>query len=171
MWKKDEFLKKLNEWCKYKEMELIYRGSRDGMTDNDFHKKCDKKGETITLIKNEKGNIFGGYASIPWSSDNSFHSAPDSFLFTLTNIHGTEPTKFPSKNDKNEVCHNSSCGPAFGFEDLGIYISFNKKGGWSGFPYTYQDSLWKGKSIFTGDLNNNNGKFKLKEIEIFKIIK
>ena len=64
--RKDEFLKKLYEWCKYKEIELIYRGSRDG---KDFHKKCDNKGETITLIQNEKGNIFGGYASISWISD------------------------------------------------------------------------------------------------------
>jgi hypothetical protein len=30
-----------------------------------FHLKCDNNGETITLIENVKGNIFGGYASIP----------------------------------------------------------------------------------------------------------
>ena len=138
------------------------------MTGKDFHKKCDNKGETITLIKNEKGNIFGGYASIPWSSDNSFHSASDSFLFTLTNIHGTDPTKFPSKNYKKGVYHDSSCGPIFGVDDLGLYPDFIKKGGYSNFPLIYQDSLGKGKSIFTG--NNNNDNFKLKEIEIFKIL-
>ena len=169
--RKDEFLKKLYEWCKYKEMELIYRGNRDGMTGNDFHKKCDNKGETITLIKNEKGNIFGGYASIPWKSKGNYRSAPDSFLFTLTNIYGTEPTKLPSKNDQQEVYH-SSYGPIFGSgNDLGIYQDFIKKGGWSGFPFTYQDSIGKGKSIFTGDPNNNNSNFKIKEIEIFKILK
>ena len=170
--KKDELLKKLNEWCKYKEMELIYRGSRDGMTGKDFHRKCDNEGETITLIKNEKGNIFGGYASIPWTSDGYYHSAPESFLFTLTNIFGTEPTKFPSKNDQNEVYHDSSYGPIFGCgNDLRIYKDFIKKGSYSRFPYTYQDNIGKGKSIFTGNLNNNSIKFKLKEIEIFKIIK
>ena len=169
--RKYEFLKKLNEWCKYKEIELIYRGSRDGMTANDFHKKCDNKGETIALIKNEKGNIFGGYASIPWISEGKFHSAPESFLFTLTNIHGTEPTKFPSKNDQQEFYHDFSLGPAFGSGDLGFLSDFIKDGVLSDFPYTYQDNIGKGKSIFTGDLNNNNSKFKIKEIEIFKIIK
>ena len=139
------------------------------MTANVFHKKCDNKGETITLIKNEKGNIFGGYASIPWTDDDSYHSAPESFLFTLTNIHGTDPTKFPSKNDQQEVGHHPSYGPVFGDgNDLGIYLDF-KEGGWSDFPITYQDNLRKGKSIFTGDLNNNP-RFKIKEIEIFKII-
>ena len=166
--RKDEFLKKLKKWCKFKEMELIYRGSRDG---KDFHKKCNNKGETITLIKNEKGNIFGGYASIPWTSEGGFYSAPESFLFTLTNIHGTEPTKFPSKNDQSEVYHDFFWGPIFGIKDLGIKLDFIKDGGLSGFPYTYQDILGKGKSIFTGDVNNNNDQFKLKEIEIFKILK
>jgi len=45
------------------------------------------------------------------------------------------------------------------------------KGGWSYFPNTYPDVLGKGKSIFTGDSNNDNCKFKIKEIEIFKIFK
>ena len=83
-------------------MELLYRATRDGMTGQCFHNKCDNKGETICLYKNEKGNIFGGYASIPWTNDGSYHSAPDSFLFTLTNIHNIEPTKFFSKKDKKE---------------------------------------------------------------------
>ena len=39
----------------YERMELIYRGSRDGTTSNIFHNKCDNKGPTIILFKNEKG--------------------------------------------------------------------------------------------------------------------
>ena len=38
------------------------------------------------------------------------------------------------------------------------------------FPYTYKDTLGKGKSIFTGDFNNKTDYFKIKEIEVtFKI--
>ena len=36
-------------------------------------------------------------------------------------------------------------------------------------PNSYKDVLGKGKSIFTGD--NDNNKFNLKEIEVFKLIK
>jgi len=161
----NEYIKKLNEWIGYKKMELIYRGTRDGMT---FHNKCDNKGETITLIKNEKGNIFGGYASIPWTSANqTWYSAPESFIFTLSNIYNTEPTKFPSKNDQHEVCHYSSWGPCFGSGcDIGVNAN---NGGWSNGINSYQDILGKGKSIFTGDSNNSS--FKIKEIEVFKIFK
>ena len=78
-------------------MELLYRGTRDGSDSNIFHDKCDNQGPTICLIKNDKGNIFGGYASISWTSDNgSYKSANGSFLFTLTNIHETDPTKYPN---------------------------------------------------------------------------
>ena len=94
------------------------------------------------------------------------------FLFTLTNIHGTQPTKFESKNDNKEVYHHPSYGPTFGGgTDLGINTDFTNNGGWSWFPSTYQDILEKGKSIFTGDLDNNNIYFKLREIEIFKLSK
>ena len=168
----NEFINKLNEWTGYKKIELIYSGTRDGMTSNVFHYKCDNKGETITLIKNEKGNIFGGYASIPWTTNKSCYSAPESFIFTLSNIYNTEPTKFPSKNDQKEVYHYPGYGPCFGYRcDLGVNYDIIKEGGWSNFPNIYQDILGKGKSIFTGDSNNNNEYFKIEEIEVFKISK
>ena len=94
----NEFLEKIYEWSGYKGMELIYRGSRDGSGSNIFHNKCDNQGPTICLFKNENDHIFGGYASISWTSNGSYYAANGSFLFTLTNIHGTAPTKYP--NDK-----------------------------------------------------------------------
>ena len=167
----NEFIDKLYEWSGYKRMELLYRGTRDGS--NNFHNKCDNQGPTITLIKNEKGNIFGGYASISWKNDSNdtYHSAPDSFLFTLTNIYNVEPTKFPSKNDNYEIKHNSEYGPAFGSgHDLATYIDVLNKGGWACFSkYTYKDTIGKGRSIFTGD--SNSMYFKVKEIEVFKLFK
>ena len=168
--KNNELLGKLYEWIGNKKMELIFRGTRDGMNNKSFHNKCDNKGPNICLIRNEKGHIFGGYSSISLTSDCNYHSAPDSFLFTLTNIHNTEPTKFPSKNDNKESYHHSTYGICFGGgHDLGINSDFINSGGWSNFSFTYQDILGKGKSIFTSDLNNNNNSFKIKEIEIFKV--
>ena len=60
----DECLNKIYEWTGGKNMELLYRGTRDGMSADVFHNKCNNKGPTISLFKNEKGYIFGGYASI-----------------------------------------------------------------------------------------------------------
>ena len=94
------------------------------------------------------------------------------FLFTLTNIYGTEPTKFPNSNQNNAVYHSSSYGPIFGSaHNLLIYSDYlnnNNSYALIGVSYNdYQDVLGKGNSVFTGDVNTNS--FKLKELEIFKV--
>ena len=167
-----EFSLKLIEWCRYKKMELIYRGTRDGALSKNFHEKCDNKGPTITLIKNEKGNIFGGFSSVSWTSYGNWKQAPNSFLFSLTNIYGTNPTKFQLKNnnDSHAIKDHSSYGPIFGQgHDLWVTNDFFNNGIYSGFPCTYEDSIGKGRSTFTGDTNNSNSNFKIKEIEVFKL--
>ena len=168
--KKNEFLEKIYEWTGFKKLELIYRGTRDGSKSSDFHNKCDNQGPTICLYKNEKGNIFGGFTSISWTNNGEYHSDPKSFIFTLTNIHKTEPTLFPISNNQYSVFHYSSRGPSFGSDcEIYIYENFLNSDSYSNFPCAYMDVLNKGRSIFTGDFNNNNKYFKVKEIEVFKI--
>ena len=121
------------------------------------------------LILNDKDNIFGEYSSIPWQNNGGNKTANDCFLFTLTNIYNTEPTKFPYVSGRS-VYHGDNNGPFFGYApDLGCYTTFSDNSNWCGFPYSYKDVIGKGSSIFTGDINNNNHYFKIKEIEIFKL--
>ena len=166
--KKKDYINKILEWSGFKSMKLIYRGTRDGMTSKDFHDKCDNKGKTICLFLNDKGNIFGGYSSIPWERNSGDKIANDCFLFTLTNIYSTEPTKFPYIKGRS-ICNNSNHGPIFGDgSDIYCYNNFcDKNCCFSGFPVSYQDVLGKGKSIFIGDANNQY--FILKEIEVFEL--
>ena len=153
-------------------MELIYRGTRDGSDCNSFHNKCDNQGPTIVLCQNEKGNIFGGYASISWTSDNQYHKADESFIFTLTNMHGTVPTRYLDKNyPQYAVYHGNDRGPSFGgAHDIGICNNFlDSNNSYSAIGFSYQDVLGKGNSIFSGDAYSGN--FKLKELEVFKLFK
>ena len=168
--KRKEYINKIIEWSGFKSMKLLYRGTRDGMTSKNFHDKCDNKGKTICLYLNEKGNIFGGYSSIPWTSNGGDKTSNDCFLFTLTNIYNIEPTKFPYEKNRS-VYHNSDNGPNFGNgTDIGFQNDFSpgNNNSWSNFPNSYKDILGKGKSIFTGDLNNPY--FNLKELEVFEVI-
>ena len=169
-----EFAQKILEWSGSKKMELIYRGTKDGMNCNAFHNKCDNQGPTICLYQNDKGYIFGGYSSISWTNDKdgSYKSSSDCFIFTLTNIHNIEPTKFPNSDKSYSVYHYFNQGPTFGGgHDINICSDFINNKPYCNFPHSYQDILGKGKSILTGDLNNNNKYFKLKEIEVFKLFK
>ena len=168
----NEFLKKIYEWSGYKSMELLYRGTRDGSSSEKFHEKCDNQGPTICLYKNEKGYIFGGYASISWKNEgNGYYKANDCFIFTLTNVHRTNPTLFKFKEQSGDsVYHGRDHGAHFG-GDIKVFADFLKEDSISKFPDDYLDNLGKGKSIFTGDLDNNSGYFKIKEIEVFKLFK
>jgi len=173
--REDEFISKILEWSGYKKMELIYRGSRDGTTSNIFHNKCDNKGPTIILFKNNKGNIYGGYCPISWIYNGEWQSVPEAFIFTLTNIYNIEPTKFNRTNDQYGIYFGSGYGAWFGMSsNIGFTSDYSKENNcYSNFGVEsgYQDSLGKGKSIFTGDLNNNNIYYKINEIEAFKLYK
>ena len=168
--KGNEFLKKLFEWTGYKKMELLYRGTRDGSGSNVFHEKCNNQGANIVLCKNDKGNIFGGYASTSWTSSGNWSYGNGSFLFTLTNIHGTEPTQFPNTQYQNyALYHNPNYGPTFGNGHV-LYICnnyLNDNSSYCGLGGAYPDVLGRGNSIFSGDANSNN--IKIKELEVFKM--
>ena len=164
---KNEYLGKIYEWSGAKNLELLYRGSRDGMYSKNFHEKCDDKGATITLFRNDKGNIFGGYLPISWKNTGGYQNENRCFIFTLTNIYNIQPTKFVSKNNGSEVFFGIGYGPCF-------YDTWNendlKNQSNAYFGSHYQDSTGKGNSMFTGNTNNNERKIFMDEIEVFKII-
>lgn len=172
---KEHMLEKLYEWCGSKIFELLYRGTKDGFRMDDFHRKCDNKGKNIVLLKNTSGHIFGGFASVAWESPFTcaYKQAPGSFLFTLTNMYGIEPTKFPLKDD-NCVCaveHDNNWGPTFGSgRDLIISSYCNTNDSYTSFPRTYNDSTGKGRSIFTSNTSTIDSSFKLREFEVFRVI-
>ena len=64
----------LNEWIKEKmdkdqiKYELIFKMSRNGTTVEDFHKFCNDKGATLTIIKTTGNLIFSGFTPLEWKS-------------------------------------------------------------------------------------------------------
>jgi hypothetical protein len=77
--------------AKEPQFKLLYRGSRDGFAAADFHRLCDGKGPTLTVIQTPQGSVFGGYASLSWASAGSYMPALGSFLFTLRNSQELRP--------------------------------------------------------------------------------
>eukprot|EP00347_Sterkiella_histriomuscorum_P003259 403364977 len=66
-----------------KQFSLLYRGSRDGFSADKFHELCDYKGPTVSFIISECAQVFGGFTSIPWTSNSLFYSDPSAFVFSL----------------------------------------------------------------------------------------
>ena len=59
--------KQLVDWVEDKmfRWKLCYRASVDGWNGENFHRKCDDVGPTVTLIKCGT-NVFGGYNDQSW---------------------------------------------------------------------------------------------------------
>jgi len=97
-----------------KSLSLLWRASRDGFDVAAFHRLCGGKANTVTVIKNTNGFIFGGFTSIPWSSSEGRYKADrTAFLFSLTNPSNT-PLKLKVKSSQYAVWHHSNYGPTFG---------------------------------------------------------
>jgi hypothetical protein len=60
-----------------KHFEVLWRGSRDGFGAKEFHERCDGHANTLTVILDTKGNIFGGFTPLEWDSK-SYDTADDS---------------------------------------------------------------------------------------------
>jgi hypothetical protein len=99
---------------------LLYRATRDGFTSQAFHSKCDGKGNTITIIKNNLNYVFGGYASSAWNISGSYIKDPNSFLFSLRRAGVSYKDKFTVKQAEYALLGNSNYGPTFGGGDIFI---------------------------------------------------
>ena len=111
----NDLFKKLNDWInplKSLKFKLIFSATINGDKDNNFHKFCDGKGPTVTIVKGENDHIFGGYVTVPYSSDWKSHYDDKAFLFSLTNM-----KKFPIKIKEKAVHHQKYWGPYIGYVD------------------------------------------------------
>ena len=104
--------------------ELLYRGTRDGMAAADFHRLCDGKNDTISVIKDSNGDVCGGFADKAWSTKSSWVKSEKSFLFSLRSSLSKEVIKFPvSTGDPYALRHEPTYMCAFGNGDLHVIAS------------------------------------------------
>ena len=65
-------------------LHLLYRGSEHNFDAPKFHQLCDGKGKTLVIVRAKTTkNLFGGYSTVAWHSNQSYSPAPGSFLFSL----------------------------------------------------------------------------------------
>jgi len=146
------------------ELQLIYRGSRDGFDAQGFHTFCDDQGPTLIVCKAAgSGKVFGGYTSQNWSKSGGFISDKDAFLFSVTSS-----TKHTIKDREHAIYCNGESGPIFGEGyDLFIAADSHKNAECTsalGTTYKVNEKVGDLTEYLAGE-----AKFKLQEIEVFKV--
>jgi hypothetical protein len=170
-----------------KRFMLLWRGSRDGFGAVDFHGRCDGHANTLTLILDTDGNVFGGFTPLKWESrvqredweDNSWNEKSEcmdnrskcdnsllSFLFTLKNPHNIPARKFALMAEwkQEAIWCDSTYGPSF--RDLGVRDNCNAEAcscTCRGSSYINDTGLHPYKAL-TGSRY-----FQVQEIEVFEI--
>ncbi|EXX57569.1 hypothetical protein RirG_206010 [Rhizophagus irregularis DAOM 197198w] len=145
------------------EFELLLRGSQDGFTPRKFHELCDGKANTITFIKIQGTNeIIGGYNPLKWESSSKWGFARDSFIFSFNDNDIFFKDAIISNVDHSDraVWFDYLGGPCFG-DDIVVYSSNE----FANYDESYHQCKHYEKNI------RKNGKFAIKDYEIFRIIR
>ena len=147
------YTKKENIRCK-----LIYDAKRDGDDVATFHKFCDNKGATLTIISTSDGKRFGGFLSKSFGGNKGLISDNNAFLFSLN-----YNEKYPSLNQGKNYEDLNNQGPVFGFYCIKIFDKFlsNKNNYYH--PYTCRYDFGKRN-------NNREFTFTVINLEIYQII-
>ena len=148
----------------FKEIKLLYRGSRDGDRTKTCHQLCDNKRNILIIMQSDIGYIFGGYSSIEFKINNSWDYKIDNkcFLFSI-NLRKI----YPVIKNIPVICHiEAEQGLCF-YGSLAFKDYFmNKK----------NNKIIKSiKSSFNGlkdiyEMNRNESEFTCKELEVFQLI-
>jgi hypothetical protein len=158
-----------------KKYNLIYRASQDGFESSSFHFKCDKKPNTLIIIKSENGNIFGGYTEQDWTAteEHDFKIDKEYYVFSLINKHD-RPVKLKFSDITKGIWCRNGYGPVLGYgpvirisdksnqntdsmSNLGVITAIFKR------P-SYADNLLEAQSFLAGSQY-----FKVSEIEAYTL--
>ena len=144
--------------------ELIFRMSENGTDSSDFHKYCDNKGSTLTLVKTSEDKIFGGFTPLNWNENGGYYNdlSNQTFIFSL-NL----KKKYNMINkDRCAIYCSKECGPSFGSADF--RLNENMKIGAS---YANKNSnfLSHNNLELTGGKGNDEN-FETDEFEVYLVI-
>ncbi|XP_060585145.1 interferon-induced protein 44-like [Ruditapes philippinarum] len=170
----DKDMDQLEQWIGTgpKTFTLLYAITRDGCNATTFHQKCDNQGPTVTVLYNQQGSVYGGYAPVSWNSTNQYINNTSAFLYQLRFSGNEKTTKFPIKSSHYQYAlyFHPSYGPTFGYgHDLNTFtITVNSSGtyfalnGGLSIGNTYDN-----KGLTANDINNGN--LNVTELEVYKV--
>ena len=183
-----EFMQKELPWNP--KVRFLFRSSDHGYDAGKFHELCDKWRWTMTIIKCNNGNIFGGYTSKRWIPDSpdtdngSCYKSDDSaFLFLWKSQDEEIQNKCPLTFEllKDDVgcaiyCH-PKMGPSWGLSgDIVIGSNWNEENkppNWSKLVSYQNNKIWLAR-LCGGEKKEelefpDDYKFEVAELEVFQM--
>jgi len=121
---KNEKLKNANWTYIFDSYDMTKEVNKKGFKNHDFHRWCDGKANTLTIIKVVKVDlstdevtntyIFGGFTSKKWSSTAGFIQDDEAFIFSLLNGDNIKGVYGVRKDRATGIVGRDNYGPTFG---------------------------------------------------------
>ena len=140
---------------------LLYRMSRDGPEISTFHKLCDNKGSTITLIDIKNGDKIGFYFFESFDSISKWKKDDKSFIFNLN-----QNKMYKKINpQKSAFCCIPNSGPSANGLGCNIDVKLNH----IFHSYEYIDKCYENGSKILPSKKDEQ-EYEVLEMEIFQLL-
>ena len=158
---------RLCEFPLEKKWKLLYRASEHSFGVGQFHARCDRKPNTLVIIKSTNGNVFGGYTEQDWSG-NSYKNDLNAFIFSFANKEN-RPLVMKCEWPENAIFASVNYGPTFGL-GADIYICSNSNvnnGSYSNLGKSYKHPDYAFESNEAKGFLAETCQFRTIEIEVY----
>ena len=157
------------------ETPLLFRASENEYRSSSFHKSCDNKGPTITIIYNKCNHVFGGFINVSWNCESRYKIKrdPDAFLFVIrptSESYGLIDKRQSSDYAAEIVWSLKNWGPVFGSgNDLCVHDKCNIFGAANG---CFSSSFDFDPTVLCGNEidERKHSWFQVLEYEIFSLV-
>ena len=132
----------------YVSLNRLFSLSVDGSALKSLYKKCEGIKNSIIVVKDDEGNVFGGYASDVFYPSSTFCGTPDSFLFTFYKGEKIIVYKSTEVNDHYMYCDNEQICFGNTDDDFSLSLRNNLLDGYSKKTSTYDNKPLNDKEKF-----------------------
>ena len=151
-----ELHSKLPYYHQYTNLKRVFSISVDGCALRSFYDKCEKVNNSILVLKDEDGNIFGGYASEAWSPKYTFYGTGECFLFTY--YKENRINIFSSTGQNDHYMYGDDEQICMGCSDDYFSLSLRNN---------FLDGYSKSTKTYNNESLNNKDKFTIVKLELW----
>ena len=151
-----ELHSRLPNYHQYSNLYRIFSISVDGSNLKTLYNKCEGINNSVLIIRDEEGNVFGAYASEEFTPTSKFSGTGECFLFTFFKENKIHIYCSTGINDHYMYCDNEQI--CFGCSDDYFSLSLRNN---------LLDGYSKNTQTYKNEPLNNNDKFLIVKLEIW----
>ena len=143
-----ELHSRLPSYHQYSSLYKIFSISIDGSALKSFYNKCEGINNSVLVIKDDEGNVFGAYASEVYTPNSTFSGTGECFLFTFYKDNKIHIYNSTGINDHYIYCDDEQICFGCSGDYFSLSLRNNLLDGYSKYTQTYKNEPLNNKDKF-----------------------